>query len=521
MVSVPDLDALRGLDPGEQTARLDDPLRAGLFRWTAGDHRAQLARDQFSGRFVASRKLAATQGAWVRQGTVLTPEMFGARPGQADHTAHLHALFDQVEPGMRLQLNGRYMLSRGITVARKADFAVEGRGTIVMRSGVPVAHGFWMLYFIECADFQLSSLTFDANRAGRVPREVPAHSINFQSCRQFTCSGVRSLNAVCDGFILFSATPAQPDTHCRAFRFVDCVADNCYRQGCSIIDGHDGLFSGGSFTNTNGTAPAAGIDLESDPGVPPGAISNIVVRNVRFAGNHGYGLLVSTVSRPSDIAVEDCRFEDNRAGAISWGATSGRISRVTISGFAPTATRGAIDVPAGDGLRQEVGITIVAPRFSRVTTARADHPLVYVHSAAFSPVRIVALEADACGAIAGLNRDGSSLEGATVSASLGTVDGAISVSGRGCTLLRNQVERFFGSVIVATGSDVVVRSNTLSTPRFNDGNGVVRILAPGAIIEDNVIQGDRDMVGIRLAQAARTLRNNRVTGFVRTIADRT
>jgi hypothetical protein len=345
---------------------------------------------------------------------------------------------------------------------------------------------------------------------------VPAHTVNFQSCQHFQCTGVRSVNAVCDGFILFSATPGRAETRCRHFRFLDCVADNCYRQGCSVIEGHDGLFSGGAYTNTNGTAPAAGIDLESDVTAPAGAISAIVLRQVRFAGNRGYGLLVSTVARPSDIVVEDCMFEENRAGAISWGALSGRIARVVISGFTSTATRGAIDVPTGDGARVAGVMRIEAPRFTRVTTMRPEHPLVYVHAAAFAPIAVIGLQADACAGIAGLNRDGSSLEDAVVSASLGAVDGAISVSGHGCTVARNRVERFFGSVLIATGRDVVVRANILTTPRFNDRNGVVRILGTGATVVNNLIEGWGD-VALKLAQPARAVRENRIAGFAHAI----
>ncbi|MBY9063465.1 hypothetical protein K7957_11040 [Sphingomonas yunnanensis] len=515
--TVPDLAALRALDPRVGAARLTDPGRAGLFRWTVGDHRAQVARDPLGGRFVAARNVPASAGAWVRTGEVLTPEMFGADPGQADHSAVLEALFDQIAPGLRLRLDARYVLSRGLTVARKSGFVIEGRGSIVVKAGTPVAHGFWILYFNECSNFTLASLTVDGNRAARAPREVPAHTVNFQSCSHFECRGVRSINAVCDGFIVFSATPGRADTRCHHFRFVDCVTDNCYRQGCSVIDGHDGLFDGGSYGNTNGTAPSAGIDLESDAVAPNGAISGIVLHRVRFVGNHGYGLLVSPVARPENIATVDCSFENNRAGAISWGATSGRIANAVIRGFAATATRGAIDVPTGDGARSDAATAITSPRFERVTTTRAENPLVYVHSAAFTPVAITGLRAAACGAIAGLNRDGSSLVDAVVGASLGTNDGAISVSGRACTVARNRVARFFGSVVLVTGSDVVVRANMLSAPRFNDANGAIRILAAGATVQDNVIEGE-GAVAIRLNEPARAADGNRIAGFARAIA---
>ncbi len=518
-VQVSDLDALRAVSPDAGAVYLTDSARHGGFRWRAGDFRAQVDRDVFAGRYVGSHTVSPQTGAWVRQGNVLTPEMFGAQPDQSDHTAHLQSLFDHVEAGVTVELRGRYLLSRGITVARKANFRIGGTGALVMRAGTPVAYDYWLLYLVECSDFELADVTFDANRAERHPKEVPAHSVVFQSCQRFRCLAVRSLNAVCDGFILLSATPERTETHCRDFQFIDCIADNCFRQGCSVIQGHAGLFRRGSFTNTHGTAPSAGIDLECDEGAPMGAISEISFENVRFAGNQGYGLLVSAVSRPEDIVVSDCVFEENQAGAISWGATRGRIVRARIDGFGASAIRGAIDVPVGDGWKSGGSTLIDSPRFSRVTTSRPDNQLVYVHSAAYGSVAITGLKADACSGIAGLNRDGSSLTGAAVRASLGTVNGAISVSGRGCIVAENHIEQFYGSVILVTGQEAVLRSNTLLAPRFNDGNGAIRILADGATIERNIVEGKGGIVGIRLARRARAIRDNRVTGFAQSVAD--
>lgn len=516
-IDVADLAGLRAADPRAGLVRLSEAGRAGLFHWQAGDYRAAIASDPLGGRYVAARSTSASLGAWVRHGDLLTPEMFGATPIQQDHSQQLHALFDQIGPGIRIELNGRYILARGITIARKSNFRVIGTGSIVMRSGTPVTYNHGMLSFVECNDFELATLTCDANRAARVPREVPAHSITFQSCRRFRCTGVRSVNAVCDGFFLFSATPERPDTHCRDFQFIDCVADNCFRQGCSVIQGHAGLFQGGIFSNTNGTAPAAGIDFESDAGAPDGSISDMKVDRVRFVGNQGFGFLVSTVSRPSDIVVTDCIFDDNRLGAISWGSARGRITRPRVCGFCPDAERGAIDVPAGDGWRTDEPIKIEAPCFTRVTTARADTPLVYVHAAAYAPVVITQMIADACGAIAGLNRDGSRLSSAVVHASLGRVDGAISVSGRACRVADNRVDQFFGSAIIVTGDEATVEANTLTTPRFNDTNGTIRILASGAKVVNNVIKAKQAMVGIRIAGPVRSLGGNRITGFSQSV----
>ncbi|QYU68616.1 hypothetical protein J4558_00240 [Leptolyngbya sp. 15MV] len=518
IAQVGSLEQLRSADPVAGAIFLASPGRVGLFRWVRGDFSLAVERDPLAGRFVASRRAAPESGAWVRDSSRLTPEMFGARPGQADHYPYLAAAFDQLGDGITIELDGEYRTTRAIVVGQRANFRVVGRGRITSAAGTPVQYGYGILYLSECTDFELTTLTFDANRMGRTPREAPAHTVTFQSCHRFKVSGVRSVNAVCDGFHLFSAQPSVVETHCSDFEFLDCKADNCFRQGCSVIQGHRGIFRGGSYTNTNGTAPAAGIDLESDTDAPIGAISDIAFEGVTFANNFGFGLLVSTVARPKRIVTSNCRFDHNRRGAISWGATSGKITNPSLRGFTALAERGAIDIPAGDGWQEGEGTLIESPQFTEVSSVRPENALVYVHSQAYGPVAISRLSAPECGSIAGLHRNGSSLAGAKIRASLGRIDGAIGVSGNGCAVRDNRIEAFFGSVIIATGENVQITGNVLLQPRVNDGNGAIRVLGRGAVIEGNVLEASNASTAITVAQAARMIRGNRATGFARALA---
>jgi hypothetical protein len=51
---------------------------------------------------------------------------------------------------------------------------------------------------------------------------------------------------------------------------VDCVFDRNYRQGMSVIAAVNLTVERTIFSNTAGTAPAAGVDLEPDCPGPPG-----------------------------------------------------------------------------------------------------------------------------------------------------------------------------------------------------------------------------------------------------------
>jgi hypothetical protein len=69
----------------------------------------------------------------------------------------------------------------------------------------------------------------------------------------------------------------------------NCNADNNRRQGMSITSAVDMWVWGGKYSNTIGTAPAAGIDVEPDNGE---TIQNVNLINVKTSGNSGSGIIV-------------------------------------------------------------------------------------------------------------------------------------------------------------------------------------------------------------------------------------
>lgn len=87
-------------------------------------------------------------------------------------------------------------------------------------------------------------------------------------------------------------------------------ADNNRRQGISIITGKNVKVIDSVLTNTNGTAPQSGIDIE--PHRPCCHLEDIVIKNVRTARNAGQGILINLqklnnndIPRQVDILVEN------------------------------------------------------------------------------------------------------------------------------------------------------------------------------------------------------------------------
>lgn len=86
--------------------------------------------------------------------------------------------------------------------------------------------------------------------------------------------------------------------------------DDNRRQGFSLISGSNIIIDGNTFTNTRGTAPQDGIDIE--PNDSSGQLSNIIIRNSISAGNAGDGLEISlwqTSPSMSPISITVSNFQ--------------------------------------------------------------------------------------------------------------------------------------------------------------------------------------------------------------------
>lgn len=323
----------------------------------------------------------------------LTPEDF-AYDGiiARTDTEKLQAFFDALGGGQNGRIDKDYTIDDKILISAKSNFYVACTGKITAADTMPVSSDKEMLHFEGCTHFYVEGLRVDGNRAGRGAAEQPAQNIRMGSCHYFVFRDCISDNAPVDGWIFNTTTPSDTSTHNSHFILEDCWADNAYRNGMSVAQANHVLILGGGFTNTNGTIPQAGIDLEADPGNPDNSLQHIVVKGTYFAGNSGYGINVSQ-SKPRNIVFEDLVLIDNVKGAISWAAISGSIVRPFISGHTNSATRGAIDISATAGVGN---VVIDRPIFRNVTANTGTRPLVYVHGSSAGNVTVRDINVDSC-----------------------------------------------------------------------------------------------------------------------------
>ena len=96
---------------------------------------------------------------------------------------------------------------------------------------------------------------------------------------------------------------------CRRIRVARILCDNNRRQGMSITSVVDMTVEDSEFSRTVGTAPEAGIDIESNAANSP--TTDITIRGCRFDGNTGSGVAMVD-GQVNRVTITDCRFNGNK-----------------------------------------------------------------------------------------------------------------------------------------------------------------------------------------------------------------
>src|SRR5690606_16048008 len=113
--------------------------------------------------------------------------------------------------------------------------------------------------------------------------------------------------------------------------------DKAYRNNLSIVDGFDLFFDDYIITGANGTAPQAGIDLESDDRTGVNTIRNINFGRGTVSGNAGYQVLITRYGAAKDVDLGKMIISaprDSLGGIYTF--TSLNLSGLTFKDFAGT-----------------------------------------------------------------------------------------------------------------------------------------------------------------------------------------
>lgn len=120
----------------------------------------------------------------------------------------------------------------------------------------------------------------------------------------------------------------------RNINLINCGADNNRRQGLSIVNAIGCNVIGGHYKNTIGTAPACGIDIESN--LKDGYyLQDINVIGAMTSGNAGGGILVTPQSKFSPVSINVIECTSVEDGGLTASGGKGSISLTAAMAYTP------------------------------------------------------------------------------------------------------------------------------------------------------------------------------------------
>src|SRR5690606_15744752 len=142
------------------------------------------------------------------------------------------------------------------------------------------------------------------------------HGVAFYGCRNVLVEDLAIEQTGGDGIYLGAGPNHRPNRDV-TIRRVDCNEN--HRQGISVISAEDLLIEDCRLRNTQGTAPAAGIDFE--PNDPKDRLVDCVLRRCIAESNAGTGFQIcpqflTSQSEPISIHLDQCESRNNRQHAV-------------------------------------------------------------------------------------------------------------------------------------------------------------------------------------------------------------
>jgi len=153
------------------------------------------------------------------------------------------------------------------------------------------------------------------------------HALSLRACRDIVVEDMEFCESGGDGIYISTELRPAPGfkPYCEnvTIRNVRCLRNN--RQGISVIAVDGLLVDGCELSDTAGTAPESGIDIE--PNFPRDRVSRCVVRNCRMERNNGHGVEFMLVNLDESTErfsafVENCVSRNNRKSPFGYNGVA-------------------------------------------------------------------------------------------------------------------------------------------------------------------------------------------------------
>ena len=127
--------------------------------------------------------------------------------------------------------------------------------------------------------------------------------ITVRNCKNITIKNVQIRECWGDGIIV-GAQDGNTLSFSENIVISDVISKTNRRQGLSVISCKNLFIYDSEFSDSNGTAPMSGIDLEANIGYPDN--ENIYIKNCLFSGNINFGIVIANTNK--NVTIEDCLF---------------------------------------------------------------------------------------------------------------------------------------------------------------------------------------------------------------------
>jgi hypothetical protein len=238
---------------------------------------------------------------------------------------------DWVVRPIKLAGNQELLFEEGVVIAAKRG-EYRGRGDTVLSAHDLenlVIRGYGARVRMQKEDYIVGKVLVDLGWDrwfGPYEKAEWRTPLSLRGCSNVKVFGLTLCDSGGDGIYIDGGSKIR---FCRDIYLRDVVCDNNYRQGISIISVDGLLVENSAFSNTWGTPPSSGVDIEPDS--PDQVVRNVVFRNCTFNDNYGDGIeLFLTNMRKEEsgeisVLCENCRVTSNRGAGI-------RVSKVRDEG---------------------------------------------------------------------------------------------------------------------------------------------------------------------------------------------
>ena len=246
----------------------------------------------------------------------------------ADSTECLQKAINSKVKRLILDRQSSPWITRPLTGVSNQEIVFEEGTELVALQGAYKAKGDCLLSFRECENVILRGDKADGGKSAHIRMHKPdyqssayqrsewRHGVAFSGCRNVLVQDLTIEQTGGDAIYLGTGSKHSPNRQV-TIRRVDCNAN--HRQGISVISVEDLLIEECQLRNTDGTAPAAGIDFE--PNHPEDSLIRCVVRRCTAENNSGTGFqlcpqFLTSKSSPFSIHLEQCVSCGNKQHAI-------------------------------------------------------------------------------------------------------------------------------------------------------------------------------------------------------------